>query len=255
MLLHGDDETAWAPRRRSVPGASAPGAAAGSGTAADRRRGLRVVIVGSGRLARVLGQRLVGAGHQVLFAREEPAARAVAPPGTATVNVDAVGAADVVVLAVSFGEAEAALAECGPLDGTLVWSCVNATNADGGGLAVGFDDSAAETMARLVPGARVVAALPPCPDVLADPGLFGGVRPSTWVCGESRTDKSVVAGLLESVGVEPIDAGGLDAARLIEPAMMLVHRQANGVSPPRRLALRLVEQGWDQLDRPSSILT
>jgi hypothetical protein len=119
---------------------------------------------------------------------------------------------------------------------------------------VGFDDSAAETVARLVPGARVVAALPPCAEVLADPGSLGPARPSSWLCGESRADKAVVAALLESVGIEAIDAGGLDAARLVEPMMMLVHRLASGASPPRRLALRLVEQGWDSLDLQSSIM-
>ncbi len=220
--------------------------------------GMRVLILGSGRLGGVLGQRLVGARHEVVFAWGESAALRAGekcPGARAAGCADAVLDADVVVLAVPFGAVAGVLAECGSLDGTLVWSCVNAVSPDGGGLVVGFDDSAAETVARLVPEARVVAALLPCADVMADPGLFGRVRPSSWVCGESRADRAVVAGLLESVGVEPIDAGGLDAARLVEPAMMLVHRQAIGVTPPRRLALRLVEHGWEQLDQSSSILT
>ena len=38
----------------------------------------------------------------------------------------------------------AALADAGPLRGTVLWSCVNALKPDYTGLAIGFDNSAAE---------------------------------------------------------------------------------------------------------------
>jgi hypothetical protein len=210
-----------------------------------------VVIVGGNRLARVLGDRLASAGREVVYVCESATRASQGHPGTAA--VDACHRADLVVLAVPFSAVAAVLASCGSLAGTLVWSCVNAVGPNDDGLAVGFTDSAAETVARLVPRARVVAALPPPVDVLADPDLFGGLRPSSWVCGESPADKAVVSGLLESMGVEAIDAGELSAARLIEPMMMLVEQQTDRSNPPRRLALRLIEQGWDQLGQASNI--
>ncbi len=213
---------------------------------------MRLAVVGSGRLGRVLGQRLARVGHEVVYARGNSALQATAAqPGTraAAVNVDAVGDAELVVLTVPFAAVGTALGECGPLHGKLVWSCVNAVTHDGSRLAVGFDDSAAETVARCVPTARVVAALPPSPDVIScGLDVFDGARPTTWMCGGSRQDKAVIAGLLHAIGAEPLDAGPLEAARLIEPAMLLLHHQAHAVTPPRRLGLRLIEQGWEHLD-------
>lgn len=213
---------------------------------------MRLAVVGAGRLGRVLGRRLADAGHEVIYARGDSALQAAAAqPGTraTTANADAVRDAEVVVLAVPFTAVATALAECGPLDGRLVWSCVNALTRDGDRLAVGFDDSAAETVDRCAPTARVVAALPPSPDVIGcGPEMFDGARPTSWMCGGNRQDKAIIAGLLHAIGAEPLDAGPLEAARLIEPAMLLVHHQANTVTPPRRLALRLIEQGWEHLN-------
>src|SRR5207302_1605785 len=82
-------------------------------------------------------------------------------------NADAAHFSEVLVLAVPFGAVDCALTETGPLDGQVVWSCVNALKHDLSGLAVGFTTSAAEEVARRIPTAHVVAAIPPFAQTIA----------------------------------------------------------------------------------------
>ncbi len=213
---------------------------------------MKLAIIGVGSLGCALGKRLASVGYEIIYA-QGPAARSAAfahSRARAAASIDAVRDADVTILAVPFHAVAGALADCGNLDGKLIWSCVLALKPDRSGLAVGFDESAAEIVARLAAGARVVAALPPCAEVVSSGAdLFGGVRPTTWMCGGDRQGKALIGELLQALGTDPVDAGGLEAARLIEPAMALVARQAHSVEPPRMLALRMIEQGWEQLDQ------
>jgi 8-hydroxy-5-deazaflavin:NADPH oxidoreductase len=218
---------------------------------------MKLAVIGPGRLGRVLGHRLVSSGHEVVYAQGEAARRAAATqPGThAMSNSDAAAAADVVILTAPYTGLRRVLADCGQLDGKLIWTCVNAFMADGNHPVGRLNGSAAEAVASLAPGARVVAALPPLPDVLASGhNVFGGVRPTSWVCGGHNVDKAVVSGLLRSIGADPYDAGPLEAARLVEPTMKLVAIQAQRVKPPRTLGLRLLEGGWERLDRNANPL-
>src|SRR5262249_51769867 len=92
------------------------------------------------------------------------------------------------------------------------------------GLQVGHNTSAAEHAARWAPGARVVKAFNTIgADNMKDP-RFGGERATMFYCGDDAEAKRVVGGLIEEVGFEPVDAGGLASARLLEPlAMMWIH--------------------------------
>jgi predicted dinucleotide-binding enzyme len=104
----------------------------------------------------------------------------------ASSNAEAAAHADVVTLAVPFAAIDAALAQTGSLDGAVLWSCVNALKPDLSGLAIGFDTSAAEEVARRAPGACVVSAIPPFAEALANGDLAydGGLAPSVFVCGD-----------------------------------------------------------------------
>jgi predicted dinucleotide-binding enzyme len=80
------------------------------------------------------------------------------------------------------------------LDGVVLWSCVNALQPDLSGLAVGFDTSAAEEVARRATGAHVVAAIPPFAEALANGDLIydQGLSPSVFVCGDDDDAKALV---------------------------------------------------------------
>jgi predicted dinucleotide-binding enzyme len=213
------------------------------------RRGFKLVavnlgIIGAGSLGTALGERLGQAGHAVMFgggtSAKDAAARQSAEVGS---NADVAAFADVVILAVPFAAIEAALADAGTLAGRVVWSCVNALKPDLTGLAVGFDNSAAEEVARRARGARVVAAVPPFANAIAAPTLAydRDLRPTVFVCGDDRVAKHAVEDLVRDIGAHPVDAGPLTAARYVEPAMMLLVSLAYA-GVPRDLGLRLLER-------------
>ena len=121
---------------------------------------MNITIVGSGNVGRALGHGWRKAGHSVTFAARDPASAkaaelkrdgfGVAPQGDA-------GKAEVVVLAVPWTGIEATVQALGSLAGRTVIDATNPLTADLE-LALGFSDSAGETVARLAKGARVVKA-------------------------------------------------------------------------------------------------
>ena len=201
-------------------------------------------IIGAGSLGSALGQRLAEAGHDIMFGGGVSARDAAArQDGRVGTNAEAAAFSDVVILAVPFDAIDAALADAGPFEGRVLWSCVNALRPDYRGLAIGFDNSAAEEVQRRARGARVVAALPPFAHALASRqlGYDHQLEPSVFLCSDDSAAKETVAGLVRDIGAHPVDAGALNTARLAEPAMMLaVSIACDGV--PRDVGLRLLER-------------
>ena len=205
---------------------------------------VRIGIIGAGRLGTALARRLATCNHEVLFGGGASAQEAAARLDvSAASNGDAAAFGEVVVLAVPFAAIRTAVEQAGALEGTVVWSCVNAVKPDLSGLAVGSDTSSAEEVARLAPKARVVSAIPPFAEALANRDLRyeGELSPSVFVCGDDDPAKALVELLVLDLGAHPVDAGPLTAARLIEPAMMfLVSIAYAGL--PRDVGLRLLER-------------
>jgi 8-hydroxy-5-deazaflavin:NADPH oxidoreductase len=204
---------------------------------------MRIGIIGAGSLGSALGERLGRAGHEIMFGggdtAREVASRMAARAGS---NSDAAAFGDVVVLAVPFAAIEAA-SDDAATEGRVVWSCVNAVRHDLSGLAVGFDTSAAEQVALQARGARVVAAIPPFAHAIASGTLAydEGLAPSVFLCSDDPAAKQAIERLVRDLGAHPVDAGQLSAARLVEPAMMLLIRLADG-GAPRDVGLRLLER-------------
>jgi hypothetical protein len=206
---------------------------------------LKLGIIGAGSLGTALGERYVQRGHTVMFgggtSAQDAAVRLRAKVGS---NAEAAAFGDVVILAVPFTAIDAALADAGSLRGRVLWSCVNAVKPDYTGLALGFDNSAAEEVVRRAPGARVVAAVPPFAHAIATGRLHyeHDLEPTVFICGDDTAAKQIVQGLVREFGAHPVDAGPLTAARLVEPAMMLAVSIAYA-GVPRDVGLRLLERG------------
>jgi predicted dinucleotide-binding enzyme len=205
---------------------------------------VKVGIIGAGSLGSALGQRLGDAGHRIMFGGSasalEVANRQRVRVGA---NREAAAFADVLVLAVPFAAVDAALEETGSLHGQVLWSCVNALKRDFSGLAVGFDTSAGEEVARRTPGARVVAAIPPFASAIAcGTSVYDEhLSPSVFLCGDDTGAKLLVAQLISDLGADPVEAGPLCSARLVEPAMMLLVKLAYA-GVPREIGLRLLQR-------------
>ncbi|HET7714986.1 MAG TPA: NADPH-dependent F420 reductase, partial [Bauldia sp.] len=112
----------------------------------------------------------------------------------------------------------------GDLSGKVV---VDITNPVGPelSLAVGTTTSAAEEIQKLAPKAKVVKAFN---TIFAE--LYGlqlgpdDIPPQVPYCGDDGAAKQRVAAMIKAIGFEPIDAGPLRNARLIEPlGLMTIH--------------------------------
>jgi hypothetical protein len=205
---------------------------------------MRIGIIGAGSLGTALGECLADAGHTIMYGGGASARDAAVKQRTRLgSNGETAAYGEVVVLAVPFAAIDAALADAGPLSGRVLWSCVNAMKPDYTGLAIGFDNSAAEEVARRAPGALVVAAVPPFAHAIASRQLRydRDLAPTVFVCGDDAGAKRIVERLIRDLGIDPVDAGPLQAARLVEPAMMLTVSIAYA-GVPRDVGLRLLER-------------
>ncbi len=133
--------------------------------------------------------------------------------------------AEIIVLAVPWGAVPDAVKSLGALAGKTL---VDATNplTPGFELALGYTDSAAESVARLAPGAHVVKAF----NTTGAENMAGAhefkVKPMMPVASDDAGAKAKVMQLASDLGFEPIDAGPLTAARLLESLAVFWIKQA-----------------------------
>lgn len=205
---------------------------------------MKIAIIGAGNIGGGLGRAWVRSGHMVTFAvrtLEDPDLAALLKDTGAVAKPlsDALGAADVIVLAVPFGAVPAVAQALPNWTGKLVIDCTNAVGP-GFSLLVGHTDSAAEVNARLLPGARVVKSFTAQgAENLAHP-VYDGVPATNFYCGDDAAAKDVVRGLIADIGFEPMDLGGLVAARYLEP-MTFVWFAASRALGSRQIAFKILE--------------
>jgi predicted dinucleotide-binding enzyme len=77
----------------------------------------------------------------------------------------------------------------------------------------------------------------------SDEPTVNGRPAGVFVAGDDPDAKAMIASLMASLPAEVTDAGDLTAARLIEPAMMLLVRLAYGLGRGPRVALRFDANG------------
>jgi predicted dinucleotide-binding enzyme len=191
---------------------------------------MKIGIIGSGNIGGAIGRRLCKVEHEVMysFSRKQETLKALArdtgPLATFGSPADAAHFGDVVFLCVPWPSLDAALQALGSIGSKLVISTVNPLTRDFTGLEIGTTTSAAEAIAQRLPEAHVVEGFL---NVFAgllrsESMLFGEIQPSTFYCGDDTNAKKIAKSLIEDVGLEAIDAGGLKFARLIEPTATLV---------------------------------
>jgi predicted dinucleotide-binding enzyme len=184
---------------------------------------MKVLVIGAGSMGSGFVKQFTRAGHQVsVTARDAAKAAAVAAshPGASAVTANgAAKDADVIVVATGYGDAIDALRSVGDVAGKVVIDITNPLTADYMGLTIGHSTSAAEEIAKAVPGAELVKAFNTVfASVLADGADFGNDRKvSVFVASDSARAKEVATKLALSAGFDVIDAGGLKNARYLEP--------------------------------------
>ena len=184
---------------------------------------MKITVIGAGNMGAAFVKQLTRAGHQVsVTARNGAKAAQVAAANRGAKEVataSAAAGADAVVLATGSGDAASALQAVGVQPGQVVVDITNPLTDDYMGLTLGHSTSAAEEIAKAVPGAEVVKAFNTVfAQVLAEGADFGdGRKVNVFVASDSARAKQTASALAESIGFEVVDAGGLKNARYLEP--------------------------------------
>jgi predicted dinucleotide-binding enzyme len=194
---------------------------------------MRVAIIGIGNVGGSIARGLCGKGHQTILGTRDPGsaeALALAAQTDATLAQPAEAArqADIVILALPWGAAEAAVRALGDMTGKIVIDCMNPLGmVDGAlGLTVGHTTSGGEIVQDWMPGAHVVKTLNQVgAEIMADNAALPH-RPVMFMAGNDADAKARVAELLTALGFAALDAGDLTKARILEPFAMVWINQA-----------------------------
>jgi hypothetical protein len=156
---------------------------------------------------------------------------------------EAVKEAEIVVLATPWSATQAAVKSLGSLAGKIVIDCTNplGMGPDGLQLVLGFDTSAGEQVASWAPHAFVFKTLNTTGASNMARAAEYPVKPLMLVAGDDAAKKAVVMELVGMLGFEPVDAGPLKSARLLEPFAMVWIDQAMKRGRGRDFAFALVK--------------
>jgi 8-hydroxy-5-deazaflavin:NADPH oxidoreductase len=183
-----------------------------------------ISIIGSGNMATTIGTRAAKHGHTVEIMSRNPAkAQAVADQignGTTVGTYGATPAGDIVIVAVLHQGAVDVVTHYGDaLAGKILVDITNPFNADASGLVTTEGNSVTQQIAAAAPeGTHVVKAFNTIfRGVLADDKPL-----DVFFAGDNAEAKTRFAAFLESLGMRPLDTGGLEMTYVLEWAGILI---------------------------------
>ena len=210
---------------------------------------MKIGIIAAGNVGGTLGTAWANAGHEVRWGVRDPSAGKVqaltgAVAGSSAGPIaDAAAHGDVVVLTTPWGSAtEDAIRNCGDLQGKILFDCTNPLKPGLSGLALGHDTSAGEQVAAWAAGARVVKIFNTTGSNNMENPDYGGQPVTMFYAGDDAAAKQAAHQLAGDIGFEPIDAGPLANARLLEPLAMLWIYLAYPGGQGREIAFRLLRR-------------
>lgn len=193
---------------------------------------MKIGVIGSGDVAKVLGSGLLKHGHDVMMGTRETARLSdwakQNPKGKVGGFADAAKFGELVVLAVKGTAAAEALRAAGAtnLAGKVVMDVTNpiADSPPTNGVLKFFttlDDSLMERLQREFGAARFVKAFNSVGNAAMVNPQFKGGKPTMFICGNDEAAKKSVGSIIDQFGWETADMGKVEAARAIEPLCML----------------------------------
>jgi predicted dinucleotide-binding enzyme len=190
-----------------------------------------ISVIGSGGMATAIAGRIAKAGHTVeVISRDAAKARVLADQLAAGATTGTYGAApvgDIVVLAVPYSSAAAVVADFGEaLDGKVIIDITNPVASDLSGLVTPHGSSGAQEIAKSAPaGAHVVKAF----NTIFGHVLARGGRLDAFIAADDAEAKARASTFLESLGLRPLDVGGLHMAQTLEAlGLMMIGLAKNG---------------------------
>jgi predicted dinucleotide-binding enzyme len=173
-------------------------------------------------MARGIGKRVAEGGNDVeLVARNREAADGLASEIGGSVSDSVTG--DVVVLAVPYGAVQDVVStHGGSLGGKVVVDITNPVDwATFDGMVTPADSSAAEEIAKLLPGSTVVKAFNTTFAPTLVSGKVAGEQLDVLLAGDDADAKQKVASVAEAGGLRALDVGPLKRSRQLEQLAFL----------------------------------
>lgn len=208
-----------------------------------------IAVIGTGNVGGALGPRFSELDHDIIYGSRQPDRADVQAlvgkthgNATAMLPADAAAAADIVVLATKWADAEVALKSLGDLSGKIILDPNNAVRVDADGMRHhDVETSAAQMIQSWAPGATVVKAFNTlAAGIMADPSTAGG--PVTIpICGDDPEAKAVISALVTGIGFDVVDVGNLSAAHTLE-GMLILKGNAGALGKPYNYYLTPVPQ-------------
>jgi predicted dinucleotide-binding enzyme len=182
-------------------------------------------------MATAIAGRVAKAGHTVeVVTRDTAKAKALAEKlaaGATTGTYGAAPAGDIVILAVPYSSAAVVVADFGEaLDGKVIIDVTNPVAPDMSGLVTPHGSSGAQEIAKGTPaGAHVVKAF----NTIFGHVLAKGGHLDAFLAADDPEAKARVSTFLESLGLRPLDVGGLHMAATLESlGLMMIGLAKNG---------------------------
>ena len=193
---------------------------------------MNIVILGKGNMGTQLAHLVQTAGHSVesFDSKGDPLA--------------ALRQADLVIIATKYEQALALSDDVGAeLKGKIVVDITNPLTPDYMALTVGHTTSAAEEIAKLLSGAKVVKAFNTLFASLLQARVEGEkVGVPVFVAGDDEAAVQTVVELVKSVGLTAIPAGALSNARYLEPMAELMIQFGYGLGHGDRIGFKLSDE-------------
>jgi 8-hydroxy-5-deazaflavin:NADPH oxidoreductase len=194
----------------------------------------RVGVLGSADVGRALARGFADRGHDVMIGSRDPTGPDLASwlegAGAgirAGTFADTAGHGELLVLAVLGIAVEDAIEQAGAdrLAGKVVIDATNPLDFSAGfppGLAWGHTDSGGEHVQRAAPEAKVVKAFNTVGNPYFVEPHFREGAPTMFIAGDDEDAKATVGKVLVDFGwPPPVDAGGIEASRLLEALCLL----------------------------------
>jgi predicted dinucleotide-binding enzyme len=185
-----------------------------------------VSIIGTGNMARTIGARAVAGGNTVeVMGRDQSKVADLAEAlggGTTTGERGSAPAEDIIALL--YDRVVPVVAQYGEaLAGKVIVDISNPFNSTFDGLAHDEETSIAQEAANAAPAsASVVKAFNTIFRQVLEKG-----RPDVFIAGDSAQAKASVEAFIESLGLRPLDVGGLKMAHWLEGAGVVTMGLAN----------------------------
>ncbi len=183
---------------------------------------MNISIIGAGNIGGSLGKIWASKGHRIIYGVRNPLAPKVQTIlketdrlATAEFVKDAAKKSDVIVLATPWEAVGEVVFQIVDLKKKILIDCTNPIRPNPE-WPLSQGSSAAEEIAKRLPGFKVVKAFNTLGAGNLSDLTFGALHADAFMCGDDEEAKTVVAQLAKDIGFDAVDAGGLRSAEMLE---------------------------------------